>query len=218
MRRERVARVARELVLGGLLLEIEIVVVGLAGLAQRVERRQRGRAADAARSSRRRRERDPAASAPQCQATGAPQSCPTISARFSPSAVDERDHVADVVQDRVGGDIVAARWFGRSRACRARPRGSRPRRAPSAGAATNTRAPASRGTSAPAGPSPHSATCISIPFAGIVRCRMSAVIETSAHPLEGAAWQHQKLRLCRQAYVSKRRQRALRRARRPSPC
>ena len=69
-----------------LLLEIEIVVVGLSRLAQRVERRQRAAPAVRHAHARRPRERDPAASAPQCQATGAPQSWPTISARFSPSA------------------------------------------------------------------------------------------------------------------------------------
>ena len=83
------------------------------------------------------------AAAAQCHVTSAPQSWPTTTAVFSPSASSRpstsRQVVDVVVLDRGG------RRSCRSRAGRARPRGSRPRRAPGADDATSTRTPASRG-------------------------------------------------------------------------
>ena len=59
--------------------------------------------------------------------------------------VDDTNHVADEMEQRIGLDRFGPVRSARSRACRARPRGSPPRPAPAADAATSTRIPGSRG-------------------------------------------------------------------------
>ncbi len=102
---QRERRIAGEFLLGGLLVEIEPVVIALAGFAQHVERR-RG-AAPAMRHAHRRDDRKEIW-AQQRRVPGdrrAPVMADDGGALFSERG-HERDHVADVVEDRVGGDIV----------------------------------------------------------------------------------------------------------------
>ena len=68
---------------------------------------------------------------------------------------------------------------GHSRACRARRRDSRPRRAPSADGATNTRIPESRGRGARAVPRRPRRDGCGIPFASTVRWAISATRSSS---------------------------------------
>src|SRR5258708_39513853 len=47
-----------------------------------------------------------------CQATGAPQSWPTMTACCSPEGCDQRDHVADRIEDAVGTDLGGRAGLG----------------------------------------------------------------------------------------------------------
>ena len=63
---------------------------------------------------------------------------------------DQRDHVADSVEDAVGVDVGGRAGSAESRACPARRHGNRPPQSPGFDAARNRTIPASHGTAAPA--------------------------------------------------------------------
>ena len=137
---ERSADVALELGLGDArLLEVEqvehcvvgaaITVVGRDGAARRVRHAQ----ADDARGSGR------AAAAPRATRPARPSRGRRSTAVLLAERVEQADHVADEVQLRVLVDRLGAVGLRRSRACRARRRGSR--RAASAGELVAPRVP-----------------------------------------------------------------------------
>ena len=134
-------------------LEVELVEHRVVGLGHQ-GRRTRGAA-----GQERHAEADDSAHAVGTQQRGMPgdRRAPVVAGhhgRLRAEGVDQPDDIADQVQEG-----VLRRWprggrSGRSRACRARRRGSRPRPAPAAGAATSTRTRGSRGRAPPAVPCP----------------------------------------------------------------